>query len=1794
MAYQSLIETLSSTVHRDTIINPVVENFIQPFRNSLSDFPWKVTGANLQLANQLGINVSSFGAIPHPHPFHKTLESNLLRHHWNFNARNLSTVMYMKPEKFHKLQQLNSNFSELINFRHEPKDVTRYPESIAKYPTTQTVFMHDSLMFFSPSQILDLFLHSPNLEQLFASLVVPAESFFRLPSLFPNVYRIEYFGDQIKYFLEGNSTGCYTQPHQAVQWLELSHIVGPDFTLTITILESWVSQHSVLITRGHSPSATSRCFLTPPSVLIPPPTGCEIPLSARLVPQEVYAAIFNYVRAVRTLRTTDPTGFIRTQRNKPEYNWVQASAWDNLAHFALHTCTSRPSLDYDYSLSPFARFLQRCNSLVRKYSHGFWACLSTLPMLFFQFAPFKIEACLRCYDRQIFGEAPFDIPYHFQQLIPPNRFHQFIRFVASFFTDKDLFPILSYTRCVYDQPYHMIGLGACSNDSLMTRFLSLHKIALRHPFATLISVSLLAHVCHRFYKSTHTPQQLNDSYLSYFHPSPWLLEIPCREVDVGVAPFFSNCVETESQSDTASVISETPPANLPPTELPTSISLETTVFPDPEPFRPLSPPFPPLPLRGSNSSTLSSSFRRLQDELFDGLSLSETPKDRHALPLPESPIPDPTIPPESGQLFFSSVATCSGPTLPEPTPIPTPQCVLLQDPSATGPVLTYRTLSGKNMAPGEGEFLTRRRFGTNYPPYPTLDCLLSALGSYLIWDPESLWETLCSLLPNCLLNGPDELSGGLSTDHLLVLCWWHNFRAIVHSEYGTIIFGPESNQIVHLAHVSGSPGHWKLSQPLPIEPTHPASTSSFARVALSFRDPHGFLLPFRHIHEYKPSSGRAKNLSSNMKNEFDGILSQLFRLNPNMDSGFFRQLDNRADFASTRTVQLIHLSGFPGCGKSFPVSRLLRSSTFSSKFRVSVPTTDLREEWKQMLSLRSSENWRVGTWESSLTKNSEVLVIDEVYKMPNGYLDLCLIADPSISFVILLGDPCQSSYVSLSPDSSNSRLSNEIDHLSPYRDLHCMWTRRLPKKIASLFGVTTYNPEEGFIIHKSTPNRKNPLLTASINSSKIFRGNGITASTFNASQGVTHKKSTQLYIDRHIRMLHPSTSFVAVTRSRKGIVFTGDFNILTRDPGCNFVFENVFTNKPIDLTSLFQRELQHTELIYEPITSRSQKLRGGSSFSSLNNRFHRQTNFLFDPNHVRKPRLPSSKPLTSQFREDVILEADPVSDYGSPIIPQVDTTFLPETRRPLHSDLPSALASSTTVSPSELSSCAIETVYPGYDYELLLQQLIPPHDPRDREIRFGSDFSNQFPWLNKEFDFGTQAPSLISPIHDSKNDPTLLLASIQKRLRFRSSASAYKVSPSDEALGLLLYESLCRAYRRNPNHIEPFNPTLFADCINLNEYSQLTSKTQSVIMANASRSDPDWRHTVVRIFSKTQHKINEGSIFGSWKACQTLALLHDAIVLLFGPIKKYQRVFDSQDRPPNLFVYGGHTPFELSRQAQQQLSPGALHLCNDYTSFDQSQQGEAVVLERLKMLRLSIPQNLVDLHVSIKTSLSSQFGPLTCMRLTGEPGTYDDNTDYNIAVIYSEYDIGNESVFVSGDDSLISPEPLPHPLWPTIAPLLHLGFKKERTTYGLFCGYYLGAAGAVRSPRPLLAKIGVALADGSISDKKASYLSEFVVGHSLGDEVWTLIPLEQVEHQSALFDFFCRNCNQEQKLTLKLGEVPDSMCASLLALGAKWISQPLFALLNRVTRLRLLSSSPNRLTVYHDDPELQGVLLQHL
>jgi hypothetical protein len=1833
------MNSLSTTVHRDTIATPLVEAVAQPFRDALTNYPYAIPEDHRDFLSDAGINITDYGSLTHPHPVHKTIELNLLQNVWPHQATTESSVMFMKPSKFEKLKRRNPNFAHLNNFRLTPQDTTRYPETASSLPNTETVFIHDALMYFEPAQILGLFKRKTSVQKVYASLVVPPESEFTNITLNPDLYKIQFNEDQLIYHLENNPAHSYSQPRSAIQWLKTSAIIGGGLSLSVTKLDSWGPVHSILIQRGLAPMTTlhtKATFKSPSAILLPAPNALHQDVRHRLVPSKVYHAIFAYVRAVRTLRTTDPAGFIRTQSNKKEYNWVTSAAWDNLQHFALHTSPHRPVSHYLLFKSPFQRL-------------KFWFKTHEFHMFCLYAAACAPAAAYTTYQLTWLTTTSIQslaILNHW--IIPPPSF--FPEFLIKFFRAK------APTFQIRVEPRQLDLFGMRCLRTITNRldiFKRFHpaKFPTWGKYAVLVSAAVpLALLAWRWFQGPDTPQSLHDQYQQYFHPEEWQLTLDVEPVACEPKAFLELPESTPAQTfDPKPDLHPPPPAKISSKPIPPAVPLEISSIEDEKTEE--------IP------STLSTQLAEISSKLASAptpkAQISSKPQESKPVEISSKLVfPDQTEVP----MAVDGIALLNAPTQPKPDewrpgsqtperpsepirpalgelnsqgmsveapvtnePVRPPHDPMLDDFSGLGPVLPWSVLHPRTFRGHSGEFLTRARNGppSQIPYPPTNDCLLQAIFKTTNIHPDALWATLCAELPDSLIRPEEIAKHGLNTDHLTVLATIYDFSCDIQTPDGLLPYGVEgASASIKLKHTAGNPGHFEpLSDPSPSRLTG-ARSADLRHCLLGFRSD-GHLLPFSKVHSYRTSLHRAKNLISNMKNGFDGIMANVDPHHPNRARDAFLAMDAALDIAAAKEVNLIHLAGFAGCGKSYPVQKLLQTSAFHN-YRVSLPTTELRSEWKQALQLKSHNAWRVSTWEAALLKNARVLVIDEVYKMPRGYLDLAIHCDPTLELVIVLGDPLQGEYHSTHPSSNNHRLLSEVKYLRPFLDFYCLWSRRIPRNVADFFQIKTLNPLPGFFRHVPGLPESSTILSNSNNASLTLAQCGYKSITIASSQGSTYDGPATIQLDKNSALLSPSHSLVALTRSRSGVLFVGDKTLLAGSPGANYLFSNFFQGHKINLFHLFASQLQGVHILREPISSRRFTLSGAGGNAFFNLLFSAEISSKPAPcpeisstdpcpeisstgptpaadsaeisskPQLRSPAISSTeivrasvaisstagakhvllpdpkvpnllsrfgKSLPSAYTGDVIRSAKIFSGSGEEASSHISTHFLPETRRPLHYDIASAQTSNPAPSCNfECSNTAHTPVYPGEHFETLAAQFIPAHDPEIKEIMYRDQSSNQFPYLDQMFSIGAQPSSLAAPVHSSKNDPTLLPASIGKRLRFRESSAPYQISPKDEQLGNLLYSALCRAYHREATQTVPFDPELYIECINANEFAQLSSKTQSVIMANAYRSDPDWRWSAVRIFSKTQHKVNEHSLFGDWKACQTLALMHDAAILLLGPVKKYQRIFDAQDRPSNIYVHASKTPYDLSTWCRNHLT-SAVHVANDYTSFDQSQHGEAVVLERKKMERLSIPDNLINLHVFLKTNVATQFGPLTCMRLTGEPGTYDDNTDYNLAVLYSQYSITTQGVMVSGDDSLINSLPPTRFDWPSIEPLLSLRFKQEFGRESLFCGYYVGPAGACRSPLALFTKLYIALDDGSIDDKMASYLTEFAVGHSLGQPMWDLLPLSSVPFQAANFDFFCRYAPRNYRVALQIGEIP-SVVLCAVADSLRFITYPIWTMLS--------------------------------
>ncbi|AAW88529.1 polyprotein [Anagyris vein yellowing virus] len=1755
MSFQLALDALSSTVHRDASLNPVLNSLVQPLQSSLTQFPWIIQKEHIPFLIASGIPSSGFGSTPHPHAVHKVIETFLLFNHWSHLASLPSTVMFMKPSKFRKLSSVNPNFTELINYRLTDADSVRYPTTSLTLPTKELVFMHDALMYFTPAQVLDLFIKAPHLQRLHCSLVVPPESSFTDLSLYPSVYTYTISGNSLHYVPEGHHAGSYNQPLTALNWLKICQIKSPYLNLSVKVLESWGPCHSILIQRGlpllSGSNLETISFKIPDCLELPEATFLHQPLRHRLVPREVYDSLFTYTRAVRTLRTSDPAGFVRTHSNKPQYAWVIAQAWDNLQTYALLNSPIRPKVIFDFFLNPLGKF----KLFLSQHLHPFLVVNLRYLGLIPPIAKLLLKA----------PSVPKVEEFHllFQKIKGPKGLLNLEKFppgIAPLLTKLNsklkkgnvhplLYLALGKLNLLNQKP-ELFYLRTCLKQ---LSWPSLTTTALISGLFPLLSLLLQA-------SSPVSLQTLHDAYHSHLHPPQFHLSWRLQPLEVAAPSEF---LPLSLQSGSA------------PTELPLIVppfppASVQTVTAEPAPQAPQAsipaPPQDPSNVASSSGTaqgtqapvTLEPSSSGSQDLANNSLAAESSEPPQHLRSINEC-----------GALNQVPLDVPSE-ILNESSPKGDfPPSTLLDDPSCSGPVVDFDFLHPADYHNSNGSFQTRQRCqGKSQAQFPEKSCLLTSLSSQLDYTPSELRSFLCEMLPDSLLSNQEVKNYGLSTDHLTALSFRIRFECLIHTTHAVIPYGiKNSTKVVNITYFDGPQKHFEPHIKLiGSAPGSNPSKSNLVRSALRFQY-NGSFLPFYDAHPHKISVMHAKNLVSNMKNGFDGISSKLVGISDKSPRAKLFELDSMIDVSFPRTVDVIHIAGFPGCGKSHPMQKLLKTKPFKH-FRLSVPTNELRSEWKRDLDLPESESWRLCTWETALFKTSSILVIDEVYKLPRGYLDLILLSDPSIQLAIILGDPLQGEYHSTHPSSSNARLPSETLRLSKYIDCYCWWTYRCPKVVANLFGVKTFSDEEGFIHSAITHPPNLPNLVNSIATANTMQSLGHHALTISSSQGMTYSSPVTILLDRHSTLLSPHNGLVALTRSRKGVIFIGNMYQASGHFGTSYMFTRALTQTPIDMISAFP--IFHTlPLMHEPITSRRHRLVAGNTVSS-------PTVNSWALQHLG--RLPPHFPVT--YDKDVLL-SNPILQSSAPE-QRLSTLHLPPTRLPLHRDIESCNPSTSSCQALDLTPSPISHGFYGESFEELAAHFMPAHDPDLKEVLVSDQRSNQFPYLDVPFSLSCQPSSLLAASHKPAKDPTLLINSIKKRLRFRKSGSPYTFTPNDLLLGVMLFESWCKAYCRNPKEVVPFNPALFAECI-LNEYAQLSSKTQSAIVANASRSDPDWRYTCVRIFAKSQHKVNDGSIFGGWKACQTLALMHDFVVLSLGPVKKYQRIIDHYDRPGFIYSHCGKTPSDLSKWSQEYLR-GTEYICNDYTSFDQSQHGEAVIFETLKMRRVSIPDCLIELHMYLKTNVSTQFGPLTCMRLTGEPGTYDDNTDYNLAVLFSQYSISSQPIMVSGDDSVICGLPPTNPSWAKVSELLHLSFKTERTPKPLFCGYYVGPNGCCRNPFALFAKLMISYDLDTLPETLPSYIYEFSIGHRLGDSVQNLFSPSLLPYYSACFDLFCRRCPPSQKVILSFEPIPESFFSKALA-NCKWVSKTLFSELPGKIRESLVATS--RLPNYHSDPKVQ-------
>ncbi|WVN62089.1 replicase [Rehmannia allexivirus] len=110
----------------------------------------------------------------------------------------------------------------------------------------------------STQQVVTLFASNPKLEKLFATLVLPIEAKHKLPSLFPEIYKLEYYEKSFAYMPGGHGGGACVHTYGTLNWLDTARIgthrnnlfsLGCTDFLSVEKFETKAAHHIYLIQR---------------------------------------------------------------------------------------------------------------------------------------------------------------------------------------------------------------------------------------------------------------------------------------------------------------------------------------------------------------------------------------------------------------------------------------------------------------------------------------------------------------------------------------------------------------------------------------------------------------------------------------------------------------------------------------------------------------------------------------------------------------------------------------------------------------------------------------------------------------------------------------------------------------------------------------------------------------------------------------------------------------------------------------------------------------------------------------------------------------------------------------------------------------------------------------------------------------------------------------------------------------------------------------------------------------------------------------------------------------------------------------------------------------------------------------------------------------------------------------------------------------------------------------------------------------------------------------------------------
>nr|QYF50167.1 MAG: replicase [Yunnan alphaflexivirus] len=341
--------------------------------------PFAVTDAEAVTLERLGITTSPFATTSHTHSADKILENDCLAIIGHYLPKEPVTFIQLKASKLRLLNRGPGNRDKLENYCHEPKDVLRYgltnPASCPPVTTTNAV-LADTLHFMSTGQLVTLFLNNPKLNKMFATLVLPIEALHKLPSLFPEIYRLEYYANHFAYMPGGHGGGAYVHSYATLKWLSTGQVgthtngiisMGQTDFLNIEKIETKGAHHIMLIQRRRAdvpwPLAPLWIFhasdyVRLPHIFYPPEANVQ-----NTYPHSLIKRMQTYCLSVKAVSLRDIFAKLRQVIEVGDLQRYSMADLIRLANYLLFTTGMQQVCDYE---SPLTRgMLARLGASIR-------------------------------------------------------------------------------------------------------------------------------------------------------------------------------------------------------------------------------------------------------------------------------------------------------------------------------------------------------------------------------------------------------------------------------------------------------------------------------------------------------------------------------------------------------------------------------------------------------------------------------------------------------------------------------------------------------------------------------------------------------------------------------------------------------------------------------------------------------------------------------------------------------------------------------------------------------------------------------------------------------------------------------------------------------------------------------------------------------------------------------------------------------------------------------------------------------------------------------------------------------------------------------------------------------------------------------------------------------------------------------------------------------------------------------------------------------------------------------------